>query len=499
MQGVKSSFVLRDSLFNANSHLDENNFYNEQNGEPAQLSKMLTYLLGSNSNYPLTTMTYGNVFSQSATKTVDNIEYWFPVMGRDYKATQVAETVTTTNLGYGRSIFKLAFKDNRLLNGYIISSPQGLHAKVVEPPVADGKNWIYKLQLTGVSAKASVPLSEIKAGAKWVNLFHATSVERSRGGATTSVRPAKVKNQISILRKSISWGGTQNVDENKVMDFTIKTATGETNLWMEYWMYQFEKQWIQEQELLYWYGKYNRGKDGAITLMDTLNNEPIPIGAGVLDQIPNYTNYTRLTHKKLVRMLSDAYFGMSDTDGMQITLYTGRGGIREFHRAVKEGLGEQIPMNIVLEGSKFITGEGRNLALTGFFDAFYHIDGFYVKVKHNPLFDLGVQGLASAEHPDGLPLESYRMVFIDDAPQEGRPNLTYVSHKGIPEQHGCIRGLTDVPKSVKALNATSVASSQAPQISSEINEGSYHRLKSCGIQLQRANRCLHLECVAGLG
>lgn len=220
----------------------------------------------------------------------------------------------------------------------------------------------------------------------------------------------------------------------------------------------------------------------------------------MLDQIPNYSTYSKLTYNKLQNTITDALFGQSDTDNMAITLHTGRGGIREFDRVMKEQ--GAVVLGVIGGGNisdKFITGTGRELALGGFFTTMYHIDGYVIKVKHNPIFDYGKRAQNSPLHPEsGLPLESYRMVFIDDADYDGQPNIQHVCQVGRKMQHGMIGGLTNAPRSYQIAGGFNLSDDNIKLISTEQDKSSYHRLSVCGIQIMRANKCFHLECVMGL-
>jgi hypothetical protein len=193
---------------------------------------------------------------------------------------------------------------------------------------------------------------------------------------------------------------------------------------------------------------------------------------------------------------------MSDTDGMSITLYTGRGGMREFDRAMKEAGTIQ---NLLAQGGgniadKFVLGSGYDLASHGFFNAMYHIDGYYVKVKHNKIFDYGRRAVKSPLHPEtGFPAESYRMVFIDDGMYDGEPNLQYVCEKGRKFLHGVVAGLTKLPKQYQIIQGIgNIGSGELAQISSDVDAASYHRLATGGINLRRGNTSLHLQLAASV-
>ena len=204
---------------------------------------------------------------------------------------------------------------------------------------------------------------------------------------------------MSIIRMSHQWAGNS---ANKVMSITID-AEGKTplKLWMDFEQYQFERAWLEELEHLFWYSRYNRRSNGEVVLKDIVTGKNIPTGAGLLEQVNNYSTYTRLTYAFLQNVIANALFGQSDTDGMSITLYTGRGGMREFDRAMKESGTIQ---NLLAQGggnaaTKFIKGDGNyDLISTGFFNAMYHIDGYYIKVKHNPIFDYGRRAVKSPLH-----------------------------------------------------------------------------------------------------
>jgi len=159
---------------------------------------------------------------------------------------------------------------------------------------------------------------------------------------------------------------------------------------MDYFMWQFEKQWLEDCEHFYWYSRYNRLSDGTIPLKDLLTGKDIPIGAGVLEQIGNKSTYSKLTYNSLATKIGDALFGQTDKAGMTLTLMTGTGGFREFDRCMKEAGATLLgPFGAGDIASKFVSGTGYNLALGGFFDQFYHIDGYTIKVKKNPIFDTG--------------------------------------------------------------------------------------------------------------
>lgn len=503
----KFRFQVQPDIFDGKELLDEQNFYHHRYGKPDQLSMKLTWLLGDNKkNFPIAMSTMGDVvtpggFSKSNAKVkeLNDIQFEYPVMSRLTKAIVVATTNTDVDAGAAHAQFTLEFTDNWAKQNYLIESPLGVQAVILGPPVKTASgSWAYTLQLNAVSDQEVVPLSEMAAGTLWAELNTVNAESESRGTAFKRVAPGKYKNQMSIIRLSHQWAGNA---ANKVMP--IKITGGEKNvdmnLWMDFEHFQFERAWLEECEHVFWYSRYNRKSTGTIELHDILTGKVVPTGAGILEQINNYATYSSLTYNFLQNVVSNALFGQSDTDGMSITLYTGKGGMREFDAAMKEAGITQLAITDV--GEKFIGGSNYNLVSMGFFSAFYHIDGYYIKVKHNPIFDYGRRALKSPLHPEtGFPLESYRMVFIDDGEFDGEPNLQVVSEKGRGFLHGVIKGMAPLPRQYQILNGggSNFNAGQLAAISTDIDKASYHRLAVKGIQLRRGNTSLHLECLAGL-
>ncbi len=500
----KFKFQVQQDIFDGKALLDEQNFYHQRYGKPDELSMKLTWLLGdSTGSFPLAMSTMGDVVSpngfkksNSKVKELNDIQFTYPVMSRLNKAIVVAETNAGANLGLGGSTFEVTFTDNWAKRNYMIESSLGVQAYILHDPDKVSNGWKYTLQLNAVSDTTIVPPSEVVAGTLWAELNTFNPESESRGTEFKRVAPGKYKNQMSIIRLSHQWAGNS---ASKVMPISI-SHEGKKNmtLWMDFEHYQFERAWLEEVEHMYWYSRYNRRANGTIALKDILTGKVIPTGAGMLEQINNYSTYTSLTYNYLQNTVANALFGQSDTDGMSITLHTGRGGMREFDAAMKEAGITQLALGDV--GDKFIGGSNYNLVSMGFFNAFYHIDGYYIKVKHNPIFDYGRRAIKSPLHPDtGYPLESYRMVFIDDGTFDGEPNLQMVAEKGRRFLHGVVAGMATLPKQYQILQgAGNINSGSLSLISSDTDKSSYHRLMVSGCQLRRGNTSLHLQCIAGL-
>jgi len=499
MSQTRLKYELTPQVWDGKSMLDEKNFYHQNQGKPSELTRKLTYILGnSDKNYPIMMMTSSEIAKKNASVALDDVQFTYPVMGRDDKASVVAESLYTAGdkPGIANSRFKIRFTDNWIKKSYVIESSRGVQAYVLEDPVKVGSMYEYNVQLQAASDSEFCPLSELAAGVRWVDLTAQVAESESRGTDSKMVAPGSYKNQMGFVRASMSWAGNS---ANKVMNIKVSTDKGtETDVWMDLFMWQFEKRWLNECEHSCWYSRYNRTKDGSIPLKDPVTGKEIPIGSGILEQIQNKSTYSKLTYSSLQNKIGEALYGQQDADGMTITLFTGKGGIREIDRAMKQE-GFKLLTDFTGVADKFVKGTHRDLMLDGFFKGFYHIDGYTIKVKYNPLFDHGKVALKSPLHPEtGYPLESYRMVFIDDSEYEGTPNIQLVHQKGREYNDGIVAGMTPMPKSLKIMQGFNLGRGDIQLLSTEVDKSSYHRFKSLGVQILRASKCFDLQCIAGL-
>ncbi len=491
-------YQVKEMVYDGKSMLDEQNFYHQSQGKVSELTKKLTYILGDyNQNYPISMMTMGNIASPTASVELDDVQFTYPVMGRDDKASGITSTpyVAGDKPGLGHGRFFLYFADNWIKRFYIIESPRGVQAYVLEDPIQDGDQWKYTVQLDPAEFDDYCPLTEVQPSSLWVEVNVNVAESESRGSRSKMAAPGLWKNQMGFVRASMEWAGNS---ANKIMNIEVTTDKGASNGWMDFFMWQFEKRWLNECEHAYWYSRYNRLADGSVPLKDLLTGKIIPRGSGLLEQVQNKSTFSKLTYNSLVNKIGDALFGQSDTSNMSITLHTGRGGIRDFDRAMKEQ-GVVLLTDFTGVADKFVTGTGRDLMLGGFFTGFYHVDGYMIKIKYNPIFDHGRIAMKSPRHPEtGFPLESHRLVFIDDADYDGQPNLQHVAQTKRAFLHGVVPGLTEMPRSLKIMGGFDLSGDAAQILASEVDKSSYHRFKSCGIQMLRATKCFDMQCVIGL-
>lgn len=473
MAQIKEKLRLYEDTFNADGMTDENSLANALLTEPDVLSPVITHLAGrEDKRFPLSFLTegVGNIHY------IQDVEYDYPVMGRINKA---VVAVSATGDGSNYQPFTIVFKDKWFIKDYLIEGPGNKQARIIGQPEQVPGGWRYTLQSASSDPGAVINPSTV-AGGRWAQMFAPVATSGSRGNASNWVGPSKAKNQISTIRKSYSYEGNT---QNRTVNIEFNVNGKKTKLWSDFEEWQHMLKWKEECENALWYSRYNRDKNGTIHLKDD-NGKVIPLGSGVLEQIPNYDTYTKLTAQKLKKTVRDVLFGATDAQKMKIVLYTGTGGQEEFDNAMKEEVAsgayvKEAPSDAFVRGSK------DSLEFGGFFTRYRHNDGHVIEVRHLPLFDHGTRADRSERHPDtNLPLESYRMVFLDQSVYDGEPNIKMVTRKGREMIRWAVAGST-IPKGFSG-NATRA---------SDIDGGSVQFLKDLGISIRRASNCMHLEMV----
>ena len=448
---------------------------------PAKISSVLTFLGGrEDERFPLTMLTEG----AGNTESINKYEYEYDVMDRVDRVRPVAKTPTPdTNLGKGNSRFKLTFPDKWFVKDYNIVSQSGVQCRIMEEPVSVGTGYEYTLEIANSNPQEAVPASDVQAGAQWGQMFAAVGTDWSRGNAHNFSTPFKIRHKITKVRKSYQMAGSA---KDYVADIELPTSGGgTTNLWMPFEEWQFMLDWKMEMEMLYWYGEQSYDENGNTTVLDE-RGQPVNIGPGLFQQIVNKDTYSVLTEDKLKNIIGDLFYGMTDNQNRQVTLYTGQGGMREFDRAMKDYVGSQNYIKDTNE-NRFITGSGRNLSITGYFTTYEHVDGHTVNVVKAPLFDHGPVADTRPRHPEtGWSLESYRMCFVDQSNYEGEPNLFMINKSGEEMKKWAVSGST-VPPGFPEGNGLRA---------NDIDGAAVHFLKTSGILLRRFDTSLDLQCVA---
>ncbi len=484
------------TYYNDSQMTDTNSLVNALMEKPEELSPIITHLAGrEEKKFPLSFLTEG----VGNTRSIDRYEYEYRVKTHEVNVRPVVRSVnagTDTNVGANGTPFEVVFPDKWFIFPYTLVSQSGELARIMKDPEPVGEGWKYTLQLVkpnagGLSTAAG---EDLAAGALWGMLFANVGIDFSRGNASNWTAPGLVRSKIGTVRKSYQFSGNAK-DYVAQFDLPLKEGSS-TKLWMDYEEYRHMLKFKEECEMYYWYGQRTHDDNGRTQMTDE-NGQPVVSGPGLFEQIINKDTYSSLTQRKIEDVIGDLFYGMTDATDKQVTLFTGVGGAREFDKALRAYYANGVSGTGVTTGanvnsylrtteSKFITGSGRSLGVTGYFTSYDHIDGHTVNVVKVPLFDHGPVAQASKKHPEsGLPLESYRMVFVDQSNYDGENNLQMINKKGREMLRWAVAGSV-VPKGFRETDTRA----------SDIDGASVHMLKTAGILLRRFDTSLDLQCTA---
>ena len=480
------------SYYNDTQMTDSNSLVNALMEKPEELSPIITHLAGrEEKKFPLSFLTEG----VGNTRSINRYEYEYRVKTHDINVRPVVSTpvASQSTLGADGTPFKVTFPDKWFIFPYTLVSQTGVLARIMAEPVPVSGGFEYTLQLMepGSAGISNLAGGDLANGALWGMLYANVGLDFSRGNASNWTAPGLVRSKIGTVRKSYQFSGNA---KDYVAEFELPLKEGSsTKLWMDYEEYRHMLKFKEECEMYYWYGKRTHDDNGRTQMVDE-NGQPVVSGPGLFEQIINKDTYSTLTQSKIEDVIGDLFYGMTDATDKQVTLFTGIGGAREFDKALRNyyssgtggGTAGSSRSYLTTSESKFITGSGRNLGITGYFTSYDHIDGHRVNVVKVPLFDHGPVAQASKKHPEtGLPLESYRMTFVDQSNYDGENNLQMINKKGREMLRWCVAGSV-VPKGFAETDTRA----------SDIDGASVHMLKTAGILLRRFDTSLDLTCTA---
>jgi len=126
-----------------------------------------------------------------------------------------------------------------------------------------------------------------------------------------------------------------------------------------------------------------------------------------------------LSEKEITNFLADLRYTNGETSA-NYTVFTGTAGLREFQQAMKDYyIGNSVLM--------FDADAGGSIKLGGTYTT-YNAMGLSITLMYNPLFD--DPNLHHDLAPDGLPKESYKMVFVN----------TGMTNNGVANLEAIVRG-----------------------------------------------------------
>lgn len=487
---------LVSTQYNSTDYTDQNVLYKSGLVDPITLSKGLTYLWGKDSEmFPLLSLTEGQGGIASLTpKALNDTQYSWNVMGRmKHTSTVIAlANVSNTKPGLGHTTFEVDFEDDWFKRYYSVTSPDKLHQLRIQgtPTVQSNGKFRYRLTIIGGDPAEYVTLDNFTMGQKWVMGAPSIAASRSDGTSSNSMTPGKWTNQFGHLRFGKKIAG--NI-ANKVtnIEFDLEGG-GTTNLWMPFEMKQFEidRRLMLEDDL--WNSKYNRDAYGKITLKDEESGEPVAKGAGIKEILyttGQYDTFGVLGISKLDNIVTRLFSNRVDDTPMEIVIYGGSGAQRAFNNAIKSNA---LNSNYYdkLGAEEVMSGKDGWLSYGKYFNQYKTVDGHIITFKKASIFDKGLYAemdRANGRMFDGLPYESYNMIFLDHSrTNSGERNIQLVAEKGREIITGIYKGMSPLPGSWGAITNDKILSTRK-------DEASYEVIVSQGITMLNYTTSFFLE------
>lgn len=494
MQNQNSSRIVVHETFDGKGFTTNNSLAQMRLTKSETINTTITHLMGAEEKkFPLTFLTEGQKGGLRRNE-IEDIEYNWAVATK----TKISDTIVSHEYGANDEVGKLGatfqaiFKGNWLKREHNIHTPNGKVARIVGKPVKVSTGYLYTFQYIYRDPNDFMPVSEMAPNTRWAMVGGAPVSEAySSGNESNKQAPGKIKNQISIIRKSYEIGG--NV-ANRTVEFRFNIRGKRTSYWMPWEEYSHELNFKQACEEHLWWSKYNRDAQGNITTIDQETGFPIPMGAGVDDQIPNKDTYGFLTTAKLTRTVNDVLYGATDAGKMDIVLFTGIGGAREFDAAIKRDATGSGGWSFVEGGAadKFVGGapNSNKLKYGAYFNQYVHIDGHTITVRLLNLLDHGGRADNAPLHPiENIPMTSFEMYFVDMSNYEGERNVQMVTQKG----RSMIRGIEQGMSLLKGKSYGDYKGN-ALQLATDQDKTSVHFLKTLGIMIRRNTHCFKLSC-----
>ena len=481
------------TTYDSRGYSDENMLLNYGLIEPAVLSRNLTYLWGKDSDmFPLTTLSEGQgAFKSLKPITLNDTQYTWNTMGRMKHTSRVVSLVVSNEdePGLGRTPIEVIMEDNWFIKSYTAFSPDGKsQVRIQSEGTKVGANrYKYIFELQGGNEDDFIDPDNFTEGKAWVMGAPTIAASKSDGSRSNSMAPGKLTNQFGLHRYSKEITGNI-ANKITVIEFDLEDGS-KTNMWMPFEMKLFEldRRLYNESDL--WLSEYNRDDRGVIHLKDPDTGEPIPRGAGVfqtLKSFGHYDTYSKLTYGKLNNTVNAVFDNRVDSTPTEIVLHTGKGGAREFHNAIMSDATARQYFTPL--GEKEISG-GIYLTYGAYFNQYRTIDNKLITVKTSNYFDHGLMAeaqRANGDMIDGLPRDSYTMVFLDQSrTDDGDRNIQLVAEEGREHITGIYKGITPLPGSWGAVSDK--------LISTRRDVASYEVIDTAGIAFKNPTTSFLLE------
>lgn len=296
--------------------------------------------------------------------------------------------------------------------------------RIIKPPIQHGNGYVYEVMLVTRDQNQFVPDQYLESGSEWrsVGTSYGDGSMDGAGVQFDSLITLRDKLGMCRMRKQVS-----GMAGNSKVKLHIEGELGMHQVWADRVQLEMFKEFARKKEFMLILGK------SADHHVDT-NGSPVRYCTSLREKLEgsNIEIYNRLTARMLYDFIAEALKGNVDLDKHRnIVCYTGRWGMQEIDRALREEL-LKATGGVVL-GDHFVHNASNNkyhpnsLVFGGQFTEYHLPINVTLRVEWMPLYD--DRRLNSDVDPiTGHSIESMRMTFLDITGDDGQPNIQIVEH-----------------------------------------------------------------------
>lgn len=424
---------------------------------PQKASNIVTKLLAYNYAPTLDTMLskfpvkYFDTDDEFTWDLIGSLERNYPLVEArvgGYQGTTV--TSGDTNVGAGGEAIYLVFAEQAFHDVNVIVGEKNeiYPLRVLEDPVHEAGNYIYKVELMGAVING-MPGAELVGGKRFSKDFSPVEDTMSiKGGDINFTSPIALRNEFSMIRMQHKAPGNMKRRPMALPFEFVNPKTNKTEMstaWMEHVEWKFEYEFAMEKSRLLMFARTNRDQNGDYYNIGKSGNV-IKMGSGIREQmeVSNTTYYNDFSIKLLTNMLTELSEGKLSMDERHFVLRTGERGAVQFHEAVKQEASGWLPLKFDNSGTNAIYKTSSNLNQNAYGAGFQFVEwlapnGIKVTLEVDPFYDDKVRN--KILHPKGGVAESYRYDILDIGTIDGEPNIQKAMVKGMEDIRGWEYGL----------------------------------------------------------
>jgi len=354
------------------------------------------------------------------------------------EANALAGTAITAvdTVGIAFSEFYLLFPEDYFFDVNIIfGDREEYQVRILDEPTLCNGNFLYRCSLMTGDETLFIPFEYLQAGKRFSKQYSAVeSTLSKKGGKVNYNSHFRMRNYFTRIRMQDECPGNMI---SRPFGVTITNGKQTFNQWMQYRDWQFEDQFRQEKNNMFYYSRLNKAADGTFKNKGKSGYE-LEQGAGLKQQIESAGIFYYPTDNFDIKVITDVMLDLSVNrlrqDQRKFVLRTGERGMVQWHEAI-----ERVSKSWTQLDTNRVTISGNAMTFRGQFLKYIGPNGIELTVEHDPMKDDTAQN--KINHPNGGKAEAYTYDLLDLGTSQGEPNIRLVYQKGAEDIRGYIPGL----------------------------------------------------------